>query len=173
MRLSAREFLQARQLEHLADTVIDIILRHVAPAQTEGDVLVNAQMRKQGVRLEHHVHRTLVGRDRRDILAGQFNDTGGRRLETGQHAHHRCLAAARRPKQGKKFLLEDIKRKIIDRREITKAFCHGPEADQRFLAGVIPRGKDGLVHDVSFLRPWSGRKPKGSAFRRCPVRGSD
>ena len=39
-----------------------------------------------------------------------------------KHPHHRGLAAARRPKQRKEFLLKDIKREIVDRHKFAKAF---------------------------------------------------
>ncbi len=109
------------------------------------------QMREQRVGLEHHVHGALVRRDRRHVLTGQQDVAFGRGFKPGQHPHHRGLATARRAQQRKEFLLVDVKRQIVDRGKITKPFGDVLELDQRLCVGIVPRGKDGLCHDLSTL----------------------
>ena len=70
-------------------------LGHLPHAQPEGDIVEHVHVRKQGVVLEDGVHRPLVGRQRADLVAEDFETSLGGELEPGDHAKCRRLAAAR------------------------------------------------------------------------------
>src|SRR6185369_11370640 len=76
---------------------------HAAHAQAEGNVFTDRAMRKQGVVLEHHSHVALVRRHMGDIDPTDLDDAFGRRLEAGDHAQRRRLAAAGGPQQREEF----------------------------------------------------------------------
>src|SRR6056297_692238 len=109
-------------------------------------------MRKQRVGLEHHVHRTLVWRDRGDILTSQKNLALAWLFKASQHAHHRGFATARGAKKGKKLTLKNIECLVVDGGEITEPLGHVLELDQRLFVGVIPRLEYGLVHTCPTCR---------------------
>ena len=52
--LALEQVLQIEDLGSFVHTLVDLVLRDIAQRQTEGDVLVDAHMRIQGVVLEHH-----------------------------------------------------------------------------------------------------------------------
>src|SRR5256885_3451310 len=76
---------------------------HAAHAQSEGNVFTDRAMRKQGIVLEYHPHIPLVRRHMRDIDTADLDDALGRRLEAGDHAQRRRLAAAGGAQQRKEF----------------------------------------------------------------------
>ena len=98
-RLAALEAGQLDELEHLGDALLDLGVVDVRPAQAEGDVLVDRQVREQGVVLEDRVDVPLVGRQPGDVLALEFDQPRGRRLEPADHPQGGGLAAAGRPQQ--------------------------------------------------------------------------
>ena len=57
------------ELERLPHPLADLLLRHLAPAQAERDVLADVEMLEQRVGLEHRVDVALVGRHARDVVA--------------------------------------------------------------------------------------------------------
>jgi len=59
----------------------------------------DVHMRKQRIRLEHHVDRTLIGRHRRQILTIDQQPTGARGLKSGEQAQQCRLTAAGRSQQ--------------------------------------------------------------------------
>ena len=85
-------------------------------------------MREQRVVLEHHVDGALVRQHLRDVLAAQQDLAGIRRLEPGEHAQQRGLAATGRPQQRKKFSGADVERELVDRGEAAEALCHALDA---------------------------------------------
>ena len=94
--------LEARQLderEHLGDAALDLGVVDALAAQAEGDVLVDRQVREEGVVLEDRVDVALVGRQPGDVLALELDQARGRRLEAADHPQGRRLAAAGRPEQ--------------------------------------------------------------------------
>lgn len=58
--------------------VLDLLLHALdaAPAQTEGDVLEDVEVREEGVGLEDGVHRALVRREDRDVLVAEVDGPG-------------------------------------------------------------------------------------------------
>ena len=82
-------------------------LRDPIHAQAEADVLEHAHVRKQRVRLEHGVHRSLVRRQRVDPPAVQRDRPLRRRDETADEIQRRRLAAARRAEQAEELAVAD------------------------------------------------------------------
>ena len=89
--LSARELvwpalaepLKLHQPQHLGDAFGDFRTRHAFLLQAEGDVLLDAHMREQGVGLEHHVDRPLVRRHVGHVVAADKDAARVRLLEPG------------------------------------------------------------------------------------------
>jgi hypothetical protein len=88
---------QPHQLQQLLRPREPLAPRHAADAQAVGDVLGHAQVREERVGLEHHAHVAAVHRHARQVALAEEQPTGGRRLEAGDDAQQRRLAAARGP----------------------------------------------------------------------------
>ena len=136
------KFLQTGEFQHLGHARNQSGFLHPIATETKGDVFVDAEMRKQRVRLEHHVHGAPVWRNRVDILSAQKDMAFGGRLKTGEHTHHRGLATARRAEKRKKFALVDVEAQIVDHDERAEPFRHVLKLDQWGRLGVGPRGKN-------------------------------
>ena len=132
-----------------ATRVIDLGARHAVPPQAEGDVVRDGEMRKQRVALEHHVDRPLVRRHRRDVLAVEQDAALVRRLEAGEHAQQRGLAAAGGAEQRKELAGADVERDVIDRAETAEFLRHALDAQQRPIPARCRR-------DLRGRRRWYG-----------------
>ena len=86
VRLTFSELLHVHQSQHLLHPGGDFRLRQTILFQAEGDILLNGHMGKQGVGLEHHIDRPLIGRHARQIHAVEHNLPGGRLFKARQHA---------------------------------------------------------------------------------------
>ena len=62
VRLALGEIAELDQVQHGRDALGDLCLRHAILLQAEGHVLFHRHVRKQRIRLKHHVHRALIGR---------------------------------------------------------------------------------------------------------------
>jgi hypothetical protein len=71
-------------------------------------------MRKQRIVLEHRIDRPFEGRQRRYVFAIEENFTFGRKVEAGDEAKQRGLAAARGAKQREELVLADRHRDMIE-----------------------------------------------------------
>ncbi len=69
--LAFLEALELDQRNHLRHAGVDLGTRHAGALQSKRDVVAHREMRKQRVALEHHVDRTLVRQDLRDVPAVQ------------------------------------------------------------------------------------------------------
>ena len=76
---------------------------HAGALQPERDIVPHGEMRKQRVVLEHHVDRTLMRQDRRNVAPAEQDAAFVRRLEAGEHAQQRGLAAAARAQKRKEL----------------------------------------------------------------------
>ncbi len=86
---------ERQHLVDLASTTADL-----APAQAEGDVLEDVEVREERVVLEDGVDRPPVGLGVGDVLAGERDRARGRRVQARDHPQRRRLAAPRGPEQG-------------------------------------------------------------------------
>ena len=100
-------------------------------------------MREQGIGLEHHVDRPLIGRNagHLDAVDEDLAVAGG--LEPGQHAQKRGLAAAGRAQQRKKLAPMDGQIDLFHRDEIAEPLGDALEADQRHRLGIGPGSVSG------------------------------
>ena len=73
----------------------------------------------------------------RDVLAVEQDAALVRRLEAGEQAQQRGLAAAGRAEQREELALEDVERQAVDRGDAAEALADGLEPHQR------PRGRIG------------------------------
>jgi hypothetical protein len=94
---------------------------------------------KQRIVLEHHVDRTPVRQNLRDIPAVKQDTALVRRLEAGQHPQQRGLAAAARTEQREKLSGPDVERQPIHRPEDAEFFRHPLDAQQRNVGYVHTR----------------------------------
>jgi hypothetical protein len=101
---------QSDQRQQLGDAPLALGARAVGDA--EGDVLRHAQVREQGVVLEHHADAARLGRPVQGSggvaqhLVAERDAAVGQRLQAGDRAQQRGLAAARGPDQHADLALE-------------------------------------------------------------------
>ena len=81
MRLALRVLAHLHERERVGHALLDLVLRRAFLLQAERDVRFDRHVREQRVRLEHHVHRAAVRRQRREVLAVDEDLAGGGRLE--------------------------------------------------------------------------------------------
>jgi hypothetical protein len=113
-------------------------LRMLVLLQPEGHVLLHRHVREQRVALEHHVHRPLVGRQRRQVLAVHPDLAAGGLLEAREHAQQRGLAAARGAEQGEDLALPDVQADLVDGDEAVELLAHAVEADVALARPRLP-----------------------------------
>ncbi len=146
MRFALGEFHQSRQTQHFIHPRFDFGLGLAFALEAEGDILPDAQMGKQGIGLEHHVHGPFVGWDIGHVLAGNKDLAFRHVLETCQHPHESRLATARGTKKRKELTLVNILRQVLDGSEVAKPLGDILELDERLCLRIIPWGEDGLCH---------------------------
>ena len=99
-------------------------------------------MREQRVGLEHQVERPPVRRDGRDVGAVEQDAARVRRLEAGEHAEQRGLAAAGGPEQREELVLADVERDAVDGGRPAEALGDAVDREQRARRGhgaIVPR----------------------------------
>ncbi|MGX1367088.1 hypothetical protein RKD19_002447 [Streptomyces canus] len=128
---------QLHELQH----VLDLLLHRLdaTPAQAEGDVLEDVEVREEGVGLEDGVHRPLVGRQPGDLLVAEVHGARGGLLQAGDHAKGGRLAAAGGAEQGEEGALGHGQVERLHRGEaVVVRLADAGEAD-------VPAGLGGLV----------------------------
>ncbi len=116
-RLAALEARQLDQLEHLDDSPLDLRVGDLLSAQSERDVLVDREVRKERVILEYGVDVPLVGRQPRDVLAVELDQARGRLLEATDHPERRRLAASGRAEEAEELSVLHLEVDVIDRHD--------------------------------------------------------
>ena len=134
--------------------------------QPEGDVLVDREVREEGVVLEDRVHVPLVRRQPGDVLALELDQARRRLLEPADHPQGRGLATAGRAEEAEELAVPDLEVDVIDGRRVTESlddidqtdvdFRHGAPSPRKSLAA---RGASRL--DSADLRRWTGRVAGG------------
>ena len=94
---------QADELQQFVDALGDLRLGVLAVDQAVGDVVGDAQVREQRIRLEHDAVVALGRRQPRDVALALQDGAGGLRLEPGDDAQQRRLAAARRARGSRRI----------------------------------------------------------------------
>ena len=149
--LRAAQPLELDEGEHLLDARLDRRTRHPVLMQAESDVSGDGEMRKQRVALEHHVDGTAVRRNRRKVLAGEQHLPLVGRLEAGEHAQQRGLAAAGGAEQREELAGIDVEAEPIDRGNAGKALRDGGEPHQR-IACVVRPWRCAVSHSAKAIR---------------------
>ena len=131
---TSTQTLELDEAQHFGDAFGDFSARQSLLHQAERDILLNAHMREERVRLEHHVRRPLVRRDVTHVCAGNEDAALVGLLEPGDQTHQRRLAATGGPKQRKEFACRDVEADLVDRRDRAEAFRHLLETNERLAA---------------------------------------
>src|SRR5678815_2998682 len=130
-RQAVLEALELDQREQLAHARVDLGLGALADAQRERDVLVDVEVAKQRVVLEHQADVALARRLRREVHAVEQRAAAVGALEAGQDAQQRGLARPRRAEQGDQPAARDLERDLVERIERSESlgetanFDHG------------------------------------------------
>ena len=119
------------QLKRFGNAILDLAAAHARDLEAVGDIVGDAHVRKDGIALEHHVHRPLVWRDTGHILPVDQDMALGRQFEAGDHAQQRRLAAARRAEQHEELACHDVEADVIDRGHLAEAFGDILDLDDR------------------------------------------
>ena len=125
---------QVDELERLAAPAGDLGLLDPLALEAEGDVVADVEVGEQGVVLEDHVDRPLVGRVVGHVAAAQLDPAARRQLETADHPQGRRLAAARRSEEREEFAGLDVEVDRIDRPHLAKVLG---EVDEPDLGGLL------------------------------------
>ena len=108
------------------------------------------------------------GGTRGDVRAIEQNAPFARRLEAGEQAQQRGLAAAGGPEQREEFAVTDVERKPLDRRHRAEALGDALEAHQRRLLPHPPSTSSSLRRTLAAGRGSLNRRRR--VFKRCSVR---
>ena len=106
------------------------------PSQAVGDVVGDAQVREQRVRLEHRVDGPAMRWRVDEIDPVEANAPARRLFETADHPQRRGLAAARRPEEGKELTGFDHQVDVVDGDEIAELLAQRRELDTTAVSCV-------------------------------------
>ena len=95
-----------------ADALVHLVLRLLAQAQAERDVLVHREVRVERVVLEHHRDVALLRRQLVDDALADEELAAGDLLEAGDHPQRRRLAAAGRADEHEELAVLDVERQV-------------------------------------------------------------
>jgi hypothetical protein len=130
-RLAPFHPLEADEVEDVEHAPAEVALADALAAQAEGDVLEDAQVREERVRLEDRVHVALVRRPPADRLVAEVDRPVRRFLEAADHPQRRRLAAAGRAEQREEAAALDLEGEVVDGSHVVEALRHVVEADVR------------------------------------------
>ena len=137
--LAARQLIgialgELRQLDHrqhLVDARLELGRRPARDLEAEADVGGDRHVGKQGVGLEHHADRALVGAQMGHVLAVDANFARARRLEARDHAQSRRLAAAAWSEEGDELAALDREIEIPDDRVGAEGLANAGQGEKR------------------------------------------
>ena len=113
----------------------------VAVTDAELDVRRHRQVREQGVLLEHQPHPPLLRGDRgADVVDGsssQADLSAVDRVETGDRAQQRRLAAATRPDKPEHLVITDAERHVVERDDVTETLRDVFEVERGHAADIL------------------------------------
>ncbi len=155
---------QADELEQLVDARRDPRLLDLAVDQPVGDVVADGQVRKERVRLEDDAVVALGRRQHRDVALALADPARGLRLEPGDDAQQRRLAAARRAEEADELAALDREVDVRERLERSEGLADALEAE---VLGHRPAGSgskrppghpDGRRRTLGTPRPRGARR---------------
>ena len=173
----------ADQLQQLAPRARRSARAALAPVdEAVADVLRHGQVGEQRVGLEDDAEVALRRRQMRHVAAGDLDAAGVLRLEPGDHAQQRGLAAARGAEEADELALLHLQRDVVERGEGAEALGHRPDAqvhgagDRRATArcalDVCTTVSRARLPSALTGRGWGGVNP-ASACSRTPDRSPD
>ena len=107
-RLLVEELLEPEDPRSLLDALVDLVLRGLAQAQAEGDVVVDRQVRVERVALEHHRDVPVARCQLVDDALADPELALGDVLEAGDHAQRGRLAASRGADEHHELAVRDL-----------------------------------------------------------------
>jgi len=114
-RLLAQDVHQAQGARRLLHPAVDLLLGEAAHLEREGHVVVGRHVRVEGVVLEDHGDVAILRGQIVDHPAADADRARGHRLQPGDHAQRRRLAAAGRPHEDDKLAVSDLEVELGDR----------------------------------------------------------
>ena len=99
-----------------------------SPAQAEGDVLEDREVREERVALEDRVDVAAVRRQAGHVLLAEVDRARSRLLEAADHPKRRGLAAARRAEEGEEAAVVESDRDAVDGDDVVEALRDPVEA---------------------------------------------
>ena len=147
VRLAPPETRQPDRLEHLAGPTTTFGAADALDLEPVLDVRLHVHVGEQRVVLEHGVEVAVVRGESGDVRSAEQDGAGGRKLEPGDHAEHRGLAAARWPEEREELAVVDREVDAVDRGDVTEALGEADELDRgrRVVLGR-PCAAGRLVH---------------------------
>jgi hypothetical protein len=139
-RLAREIILDAEDLGGLLHARRDLSARELPHLQAERHVVVDAHMRIERVVLEHHGDVAVHRRQLVDHPVADQDVARADRLEPGDHAERRRLAAARRADQHDEFLVADLEIDVL----------HGVH---HVAVALVQIPDDDLCHDAALPNP--------------------
>ena len=109
------------QLQRLLHAAVDLLLVHLARLEAVGHVLLDGQVRKDRVILEHHADVALVRGHIVDAVFAKVEIAALDGVKAGDHAQQRGLAAAGRSQQGEELALFNVQGHTVQRGKIAVA----------------------------------------------------
>ena len=116
--------------EQLVHAVADLLLGAPADAQPEPDVVLDRHVLEGRVVLEDEADAALARRRGRDVLAVDHHRAGVRRLEPGDDAQQRRLAAPARAEQRGQRAVGDVDAHVAERLELAEVLVHVSDLDR-------------------------------------------
>ena len=117
-RPSLEQLAEPEQLGHLVDAPSDLRLLRPADLQAVAEVVADAHVRVERVRLEDHRDVAVPGREVGDVAAADRDRAFGDFLEARDHAQQRRLPAAGRPDEDDELAVVDLERDVVDRDDV-------------------------------------------------------
>jgi hypothetical protein len=129
VRATVEQRLGAHKRRCLRDADAHLGLGLLAHDEAEGDVLPDRQVRKERVALEDHRDVARRGTDARDIAVSDPDHALVRRLEAGDAAKQRALAAAGRPDDDEELAFLRFQVDAVQRLRVPKSLANALEDD--------------------------------------------
>ena len=134
VRFAILEIDELHEFQHFIHALVDFRFCDTFFVQAISNVLCHVHMRKNRIRLKHHVDRSVIRRLLSDVYAVDLNGARRRHFETGQYSEQGRLAAARSAKNGKQFALTNLEVDPVNSNEVAKMF-----ADALYVNEVLHR----------------------------------
>jgi hypothetical protein len=131
-RVFADGFGQSDETQQIEHARLDLVLRQPAAYETIADIVGDAQVGEQRVRLEYDPEVAMRRRKVRDFLVALENATRRLYVEPGDRAQQRGLAAPRRAEEADEFAGKDLQRNVLQRGEHAELL--GQPLDRRYGA---------------------------------------